>query len=124
MRLYRPAASRDVSSTPQNFEFATFCIDMASHLRNDGAKGGVIVQRQPQRIVLERVPPLGVIIGAEGFRQLGQSRIALAIEQKIRGSDPARINAAVLGFVDINPLHRGPPQLLRLLSAPLGRQQL
>ena len=55
------ATPRNNTVAPQRFQFAALRVDIALHVGRDGTKSRVAMERQPQRIVLQGVPPISVV---------------------------------------------------------------
>jgi len=60
IRIARVLAPRNVRVSAQRFELAALRVDIAPHVVRNSPKSRVAMERQPQRIVLQGIPPVGV----------------------------------------------------------------
>jgi len=76
---------------------------VALHLCADEAKSWIFVQRDPQRITFQRVPPIFVVGFLERVSEFDERRILLAIEQQYGRPQSNCVHRSELGLMRIIP---------------------
>ena len=113
-RSHCHATSRNKAVAPQRFKFAALRIDVPPHVRFDGPEPRVIVQRQPQGIAFDGIPPGSVLPCPERLCQLGKRRIWFAADQQTPSAQlPCTAEIpGIVGIVPRGPRHAATPVLL------------
>jgi hypothetical protein len=80
--LQHGTACNDLSGVPHLSEFSLLTRHPGADLGREGLERRFVVQWQPKWITLQRVPPLGQVLGAERLCKRLQSRITITGEQQ------------------------------------------